>query len=230
MHLPNPCYECRSAMCSHTCFCDSQVDNSSKSLEALRSGVLSVDNVGLPRLGSLSIRSAMARCLNEGSWNAAWDARPARWLHGRHSAWLLFGVCACFSAAAAPLLSAASSPVLTEAVVDNLPPPTAVSEPENEPAEPISATSQTEQCGHGKEIFTDYTVTGKIKSWLSVFLYEFGCDPSDSVLTLEFCFLYFYLFPLLSPNCGAADCDDRDSWRWAVFIPCCGTWLVFAQR
>lgn len=30
--------------------------------------------------------------MSDGSWNAAWDARPARWLHGRHSAWLLFGV------------------------------------------------------------------------------------------------------------------------------------------
>lgn len=33
----------------------------------------------------------------EGSWNAAWDARPARWLHGSDSAWLLFGVCSCYS-------------------------------------------------------------------------------------------------------------------------------------
>ncbi|KAG0590627.1 hypothetical protein KC19_1G114900 [Ceratodon purpureus] len=136
------------------------VDNSSKSLGILRSGALSVDNVGLPRLGSLSIRSAMAGCLSEGSWNAAWDARPARWLHGRHSAWLLFGVCACFSAAAAPLMNAASSPVLTEAVVDNLPQPNAVLESEKEPSETIAVTPQTEQSGHGKEIFTDYTVTG----------------------------------------------------------------------
>ncbi|XWS75273.1 hypothetical protein CRYUN_Cryun01aG0072100 [Craigia yunnanensis] len=31
----------------------------------------------------------------EGSWNVAWDARPARWLHRPVSAWLLFGVCDC---------------------------------------------------------------------------------------------------------------------------------------
>ncbi|KAL2533876.1 OTU domain-containing protein [Abeliophyllum distichum] len=37
----------------------------------------------------------------EGSWNVAWDARPARWLHHPDSAWLLFGVCACL---ATPLL------------------------------------------------------------------------------------------------------------------------------
>ncbi|PKI63709.1 hypothetical protein CRG98_015899 [Punica granatum] len=33
----------------------------------------------------------------EGSWNVAWDARPARWLHRPDSAWLLFGVCACLA-------------------------------------------------------------------------------------------------------------------------------------
>ncbi|GAA0157898.1 cysteine protease [Lithospermum erythrorhizon] len=33
----------------------------------------------------------------EGSWNAAWDARPARWLHNPNSAWLLFGVCGCLA-------------------------------------------------------------------------------------------------------------------------------------
>ncbi|XP_044512460.1 uncharacterized protein LOC123230340 isoform X2 [Mangifera indica] len=33
----------------------------------------------------------------EGSWNAAWDARPARWLHRADSAWLLFGVCGCLA-------------------------------------------------------------------------------------------------------------------------------------
>ncbi|GMN52760.1 hypothetical protein TIFTF001_021905 [Ficus carica] len=35
----------------------------------------------------------------EGSWNAALDARPARWLHRADSAWLLFGVCACLAPA-----------------------------------------------------------------------------------------------------------------------------------
>ncbi|KAK6144691.1 hypothetical protein DH2020_021511 [Rehmannia glutinosa] len=39
----------------------------------------------------------------EGSWNVAWDARPARWLHHPDSAWLLFGVCS--SLAAAPQLT-----------------------------------------------------------------------------------------------------------------------------
>lgn len=134
-----------------------------------RSGVLSADSVGLPRLGSLNATAAMVGGLCEGSWNAAWDARPARWLHGRHSAWLLFGVCACFSAAAVPLITAASSPALTDAVVDSLPPPTTktttttatLTEVESEPVE--SAPAVTEQSpGHGKEIITDYTVTGTL--------------------------------------------------------------------
>ncbi|CAI9091257.1 OLC1v1026230C1 [Oldenlandia corymbosa var. corymbosa] len=38
----------------------------------------------------------------EGSWNVAWDARPARWLHNPDSAWLLFGVCACLAAPPIP--------------------------------------------------------------------------------------------------------------------------------
>lgn len=41
----------------------------------------------------------------EGSWNVAWDARPARWLHNPDSAWLLFGVCACLAAPPLPLLA-----------------------------------------------------------------------------------------------------------------------------
>ncbi|XP_051116596.1 uncharacterized protein LOC127241527 [Andrographis paniculata] len=35
----------------------------------------------------------------EGSWNVAWDARPARWLHHPDSAWLLFGASASMAAA-----------------------------------------------------------------------------------------------------------------------------------
>ncbi|KAG0618699.1 hypothetical protein M758_4G086000 [Ceratodon purpureus] len=134
------------------------VDSPTKSMGAL---ARSVDNVSLPLLGSLNATSAaMAGGLSEGSWNAAWDVRPARWLHGRHSAWLLFGVCACFSAAAVPLINAATSPLLIEAVVESLPAPsTALSESESEPKESTSVAPQTEQSGHGKVIITDYTVT-----------------------------------------------------------------------
>lgn len=134
-----------------------------------RSGVFSVDNVGLPRPGSLNATAAMVGGLCEGSWNAAWDARPTRWLHGRHSAWLLFGVCACFSAAAVPLINAATTTqaVLTDAVVDSLPPASAavsaaVEEAKSEVLESTIVTPQTEQSGHGKEIITDYTITGKV--------------------------------------------------------------------
>ncbi|XP_002989680.2 uncharacterized protein LOC9638108 [Selaginella moellendorffii] len=46
-------------------------------------------------------RLSAATAFSNGSWNVAGDARPARWLQGRHSAWLLFGFCSCFSAAVA---------------------------------------------------------------------------------------------------------------------------------
>lgn len=126
----------------------------------LRSGSLSVDNVGLPILDSLNSTAALTGGLSEASWNAGWDVRPARWLYGRHSAWLLFGVCACFTAAAAPLISAASSPVLIEAVGDTMSSSTAHAEAEVEHAEIIHSTPESEQPVHGKEIITDYTVTG----------------------------------------------------------------------
>ncbi|PWA75233.1 Ovarian tumor, otubain [Artemisia annua] len=46
--------------------------------------------------GKYSLRPA-----GEGSWNVAWDVRPARWLHRPQTAWLLFGICA-----AAPVVEA----------------------------------------------------------------------------------------------------------------------------
>lgn len=45
--------------------------------------------------------SVPKRAGGEGSWNVAWDARPARWLHHPDSAWLLYSVFACL---ALPLL------------------------------------------------------------------------------------------------------------------------------
>ncbi|XP_065871017.1 uncharacterized protein [Euphorbia lathyris] len=43
------------------------------------------------------VRRMLAEPRGEGSWNVAWDARPARWLHRPDSVWLLFGVCACLA-------------------------------------------------------------------------------------------------------------------------------------
>eukprot|EP00250_Pteridium_aquilinum_P019713 c24547_g1_i1 orf=1007-2269(-) len=56
-------------------------------------GGLSLPHSSVAGLGMF----ATAASLVDGSWNVAWDVRPARWLHGRDSAWLLFGVCNCFS-------------------------------------------------------------------------------------------------------------------------------------
>ncbi|XP_054782584.1 uncharacterized protein LOC129289761 isoform X2 [Prosopis cineraria] len=67
-------------------------------------GAASVWHVILPSGGAAGFRSDLRRApmlhqelKGEGSWNAAWDARPARWLHSPDSAWLLFGVCACLA-------------------------------------------------------------------------------------------------------------------------------------
>ncbi|WCJ19186.1 OVARIAN TUMOR DOMAIN-containing deubiquitinating enzyme 4 [Euphorbia peplus] len=49
------------------------------------------------RRSSGHVRRMLAEPRGEGSWNVAWDARPARWLHRPDSAWLLFGVCACLA-------------------------------------------------------------------------------------------------------------------------------------
>ena len=95
--------------------------------------------------------------LLDGSWNAAWDARPARWLHGRHSAWLLFGVRTSSSedmgipvASGRPkALGSAkgiSDPIITSLV------PTNLDSFNGERLELLSGK---------KQVYTDYTVIGK---------------------------------------------------------------------
>ncbi|GFQ00354.1 otu domain-containing protein at3g57810 [Phtheirospermum japonicum] len=54
--------------------------------------------------GSEPPRARRGEAAGRGSWNVAWDARPARWLHYPDSAWLLFGVCSTLAAVAAPPL------------------------------------------------------------------------------------------------------------------------------
>ncbi|KAI5063050.1 hypothetical protein GOP47_0021597 [Adiantum capillus-veneris] len=85
---------------------------------------------------------AMATGLLDGSWNVAWDVRPARWLHGRHSAWLLFGVRAC-----CPVVSGLSEPL-------PLGPLSKVEDASKDLLEPNKFDFQ------GKQVFTDYTITG----------------------------------------------------------------------
>ncbi|GLT88783.1 hypothetical protein SLE2022_067920 [Rubroshorea leprosula] len=64
-------------------------------------GAASIWHAILPSSGSEGGRHELWRKKverkGEGSWNVAWDARPARWLHRSDSAWLLFGVCACLA-------------------------------------------------------------------------------------------------------------------------------------
>ncbi|KAH9328255.1 hypothetical protein KI387_000363, partial [Taxus chinensis] len=84
----------------------------------------------------------------EGSWNATWDVRPARWLHGSHSAWLLFGVCACFASLNPPVQAEAEA-----AVVDG------DNNGEVDDDDSILAAS-TDKASHGKKVYTDYSITG----------------------------------------------------------------------
>jgi hypothetical protein len=131
---------------------------SSNKRVTLRHSVFAIETVSLPRLGGLNRRFAMAVGLREGSWNVAWDVRPARWLHGRHSAWLLFGVCACFSAAAGaslPLVGG-SVPALTEALAERQTIPPALPEDGQQGPQP----------GHRKKVYSDYSVIGKTASVL----------------------------------------------------------------
>ncbi|WVY96695.1 hypothetical protein V8G54_028846 [Vigna mungo] len=62
-------------------------------------GAGSIWHAIMPRSGDGFRRGVVAvhDLKGEGSWNVAWDTRPARWLHRSDSAWLLFGVCACLA-------------------------------------------------------------------------------------------------------------------------------------
>ncbi|CAI9289289.1 unnamed protein product [Lactuca saligna] len=52
--------------------------------------------------------------VGEGSWNVAWDVRPARWLHRPHTAWLLFGICAYLAAPPVEFTESVSEAVVAE--------------------------------------------------------------------------------------------------------------------
>lgn len=84
---------------------------------------------------------------SEGSWNATWDVRPARWLHGSHSAWLLFGVCACFSS-----LNPAHSEAEKVEVVAGI-------DGNGDNSALDYAIPAADQASHGKKVYTDYSVT-----------------------------------------------------------------------
>ncbi|RDX87432.1 OTU domain-containing protein, partial [Mucuna pruriens] len=59
-------------------------------------GAASIWHAIMPRKAH-GFRRADVAVHGEGSWNVAWDTRPARWLHRPDSAWLLFGACACLA-------------------------------------------------------------------------------------------------------------------------------------
>ncbi|GLJ46399.1 hypothetical protein SUGI_0977880 [Cryptomeria japonica] len=98
------------------------------------------------RLSSCSASVGGGFC--EGSWNASWDVRPARWLHGSHSAWLLFGVCACFSNLNPPVQAEAEA-LLVDENTDDL-----VDDDDG------AILASADKASHGKKVYTDYSVTG----------------------------------------------------------------------
>lgn len=52
--------------------------------------------------------------VGEGSWNVAWDVRPARWLHRPHTAWLLSGICAYLAAPPVDFTESVSEAVVAD--------------------------------------------------------------------------------------------------------------------
>ena len=89
----------------------------------------------------------------EGSWNVAWDARPARWLHRPDSAWLLFGVCACL----APPSSCVDADTNTDAI--------AVDE----------SCRLLDKEREEYEVSADYRVTGLLSSLYFILNIYIGC-------------------------------------------------------
>lgn len=82
----------------------------------------------------------------EGSWNVAWDARPARWLHRPDSAWLLFGVCACLSPPVCVDVDPEAPPV---------PPPATDDSSEGRELKSVECDKERDD-----EVAADYRVTG----------------------------------------------------------------------
>ncbi|KAJ7568651.1 hypothetical protein O6H91_01G042200 [Diphasiastrum complanatum] len=114
-------------------------------------GFAAEDGLGLVgSLGALQGRfgkRTVAAGWQDGSWNVACDARPARWLHGRHSAWLLFGVCS--SVASAGAIAASSLHANNLALAEAL------------SGDDEEAQRQNKSiASHGKPVLKEYTVTG----------------------------------------------------------------------
>lgn len=105
----------------------------------------------------------------EGSWNAALDARPARWLHRPDSAWLLFGVCNCL----APIDWGITT---TNATND---------EESNNKTEPCDSKSLITSSDENLESSADYRVTGYLMNFydhvFNVNQYEFDQNIGFSV-------------------------------------------------
>ena len=128
--------------------------------------------VGLAEEGGRSVRG-------EGSWNVAWDGRPARWLHRPDSALLLFSVCACL----APAIEFFSDVNIEEGgnvVVD-----VDHQEKERFDGDDLNASAvisdDVKQDSSSSTAGSDYKVTGRIQ----ILLYDSNC---------RLCFVVFFFF------------------------------------
>lgn len=81
-------------------------------------GAASIWHAILPVRGGICKPAFHQEQKGEGSWNVAWDARPARWLYRPDSVWLLFGVCACL-AAPLEILDLSTEPVAVDDTIDD---------------------------------------------------------------------------------------------------------------
>lgn len=97
----------------------------------------------------------MATSLTEASVYASTNAQNFQLFHDRHAAWLLFGLCVCLSAGAGsivPHFVTGSPPALAEALARRAGFPSGSSSRARFGDTPAS---------HGKQVYTDYSVTGK---------------------------------------------------------------------
>ncbi|XP_027366601.1 uncharacterized protein LOC113872914 [Abrus precatorius] len=108
-------------------------------------GAASIWHAIMPRRGDGFRRGVVTvhELKGEGSWNVAWDARPARWLHRPDSAWLLFGVCACLAPPVCVDVDSEAAPGAAAVVSDE-----------------ICRREELVDKEEKDEVFADYRVTG----------------------------------------------------------------------
>lgn len=176
--------------------------------KGFKSGALEAS--GMLSLDGLKVESASIRSIY-GWWGSSWNSRSTRWLHSRHSVWLMFGVCACFSdiaGAPVPVVSP-TNPVRMEADSDESMLLEESTDEECSDGQSDIAEDKSSEQPEAKQVYTDYTVTGM---------------PLGLNRTVFFC----GLIPL-DPGAEVSLVCDRYSGRREVFVSSSSSWS-FAQK